>query len=81
MFVDRYQRMPPCGARLGKGGTCLAPAGFATDHEGEGLCRTHGGLAYSVPGVRLLAQARQRRRRRIVRDAVNEAFEMLRRRP
>jgi hypothetical protein len=39
---------PRCGAKTrsdqGHGRPCLLPAGFGTDHPGEGRCRYHGGL-------------------------------------
>jgi hypothetical protein len=34
-----------CNARLGKGTYCKLPAGFRTDHLGEGRCYLHGGRA------------------------------------
>jgi hypothetical protein len=57
---------PQCGAKNRKGGSCRQPAGFKTDHAGEGKCWLHGGLtpvkhgrysAVSRPRIReLLAQ-------------------------
>lgn len=32
-----------CGAKNRKGGTCKRPAGWGTDHVGEGKCKLHGG--------------------------------------
>jgi len=44
---------PKCGARTRAGKPCKRPAGWATDHPGEGRCKLHGGAvgkhnAYSV---------------------------------
>ena len=38
-----------CGAKKRKSGTCRQPAGWGTDHPGEGRCKLHGGA--SVRGV------------------------------
>ncbi|MBC8590621.1 phage terminase small subunit [Wansuia hejianensis] len=32
-----------CGAKTRKGTPCLRPAGWGTDHPGEGKCKLHGG--------------------------------------
>ena len=32
-----------CGAKTRSGGTCQHPAGFGTDHLGQGRCKFHGG--------------------------------------
>ena len=38
-----------CGARKRQGeGTCTRPAGWGTDHVGEGSCKLHGGSTRSV---------------------------------
>lgn len=34
---------PTCGARNRQGQPCAKPAGWGTDHNGEGRCRLHGG--------------------------------------
>jgi hypothetical protein len=34
---------PICGAKTRKGHACTLPAGWATDHEGFGNCKHHGG--------------------------------------
>ena len=40
---DRHD-LPRCGARKRQGeGTCAQPAGWGTDHVGEGSCKLHGG--------------------------------------
>jgi len=35
--------MAKCGAKTRDGGTCGQPAGWGTDHPGEGRCKFHGG--------------------------------------
>ena len=35
--------MTVCGAKKRKGGICGRPAGWGTDHPGEGKCKLHGG--------------------------------------
>jgi hypothetical protein len=42
---ERVSRL--CGARAKSrpGGTCRKPAGWGTDHVGEGRCRIHGGVS------------------------------------
>lgn len=38
-------RLPTCGARRNKtGALCKRPAGWGTDHPGEGKCKLHGGV-------------------------------------
>lgn len=38
-------KLPPCGASHNKrSGTCKRPAGWGTDHPGEGRCKLHGGV-------------------------------------
>jgi uncharacterized protein YjcR len=34
-----------CGARTRKGQPCKRPAGWGTDHPGEGRCKLHGGCS------------------------------------
>ncbi len=42
--VDRG-KLPLCGASHNKrSGTCKRPAGWGTDHPGEGKCKLHGGI-------------------------------------
>ena len=38
-----------CGANTAKGFHCLHPRGFGTEHEGEGRCLQHDGLANATP--------------------------------
>lgn len=38
-----------CGAKTRKGTPCKNPAGFRTDHLGEGRCYLHGGLSTGPP--------------------------------
>ncbi len=39
-------KLPVCGAKHNKRpGTCQRPAGWGTDHPGEGRCKLHGGTA------------------------------------
>jgi hypothetical protein len=49
---------PPCGAKKHQGeGLCSKPAGWGTDHAGEGNCKLHGGCTPSGrrgAGLRLL---------------------------
>ena len=39
-----------CGARKKNGGTCKRPAGWGTDHAGQGRCKLHGGRAGAPEG-------------------------------
>lgn len=36
-------KLPPCGAKTRAGTPCRRPAGWGTDHVGEGRCKLHGG--------------------------------------
>lgn len=49
-----YSLTNPCGAKTrnddAKGPTCTMPAGFRTDHVGEGRCYLHGGRAAITHG-------------------------------
>jgi uncharacterized protein YjcR len=41
---------PQCGAETRKGHPCRQPAGWGTDHPGEGRCKHHGGAGGGEPG-------------------------------
>jgi hypothetical protein len=38
-------RLPPCGRRGKRGIPCKLPAGWGTDHVGQGRCKLHGGTS------------------------------------
>lgn len=49
---------PKCGAKKRQGeGTCQRPAGWGTDHAGEGRCKLHGGNTRDHRTAALRAQA------------------------
>lgn len=37
--------MTECGGKTNSGGKCKRPAGWGTDHAGEGKCKLHGGAS------------------------------------
>lgn len=41
--------MANCGARTRSGTPCQRPAGWGTDHKGEGRCKWHGGASPGAP--------------------------------
>ncbi len=41
--VTDMAKLPPCGAKTRAGTPCRRPAGWGTDHVGEGRCKLHGG--------------------------------------
>lgn len=49
---------PKCGAKKRQGeGTCQRPAGWGTDHAGEGRCKLHGGSTRDHKTAALRAEA------------------------
>lgn len=59
-----------CGARKrdGSGQTCKLPAGWGTDHRGEGRCRKHGGTAGRPPTHGLYSKRLKHELRELVAD-------------
>lgn len=41
--------VPRCGAETRSGDPCKHPAGWGTDHRGEGRCKHHGGASSGAP--------------------------------
>jgi len=41
--------MTYCGAKTRAGGTCRRPAGWGTEHTGQGKCKLHGGASTGAP--------------------------------
>lgn len=54
-------KLPPCGAKHRKRpGTCKRPAGWGTDHPGEGRCKLHGGVGQKPSAAYLEVNASPR---------------------
>ena len=47
--VMKMARLPFCGAKTRAGTPCKRPAGWGTDHVGEGRCKLHGGATPRGP--------------------------------
>lgn len=66
------QKLPPCGAKHNKRpGTCKRPAGWGTDHPGEGRCKLHGGTTQKPSGRYVQVNARPRLRELIAQFAAD----------
>lgn len=63
---------PECGAKNRQGEPCQRPAGWGTDHPGEGRCKLHGGVGQKPSDRYLSARVRPRLGELIARFAAEE---------